>query len=52
MIGNEADVAFAEGKRRALVLGVDGECRLIVRWCDDGSETTLAAGEISLRPCQ
>lgn len=52
VIGNEADVAFAGGKRRALVLGVDGECRLIVRWCDDGSETTLAAGEISLRPCQ
>ena len=32
----------------ALALGIDEDCRLLVRY-DDGSEETLSSGEISIK---
>lgn len=47
--GMDADVLKAGAAPvRAHVLGIDDECRLIVRY-DDGTEETLGSGEISLK---
>lgn len=47
-IGREVDVIDARGRRRALALGLDDDCHLLVRY-EDGSEALLSAGEISIR---
>lgn len=47
-IGRLVQVISATQNRRALVLGLDEDCRLIVRY-DDGTEDCLSSGEISIR---
>jgi BirA family biotin operon repressor/biotin-[acetyl-CoA-carboxylase] ligase len=46
--GREIDVITHSGTKRAQALGLDDECRLLVRY-DDGSEEYLSSGEISIR---
>lgn len=46
--GRDIDVISHSGSRRAKALGLDDECRLLVRY-DDGSEEWLSSGEISIR---
>ena len=41
--------AGEEGRRPALALGIDSQCRLQVRY-EDGTEELLSSGEISIRP--
>lgn len=48
VIGRDVKVVTPKGSRDALVLDIDRECRLIVRY-ENGSEETLFSGEISLR---
>lgn len=47
-IGKEVTVLSLAGDKKALVLDVDEECRLIVQY-EDGSTERLSAGEISIR---
>ena len=47
-IGREVEVLSAAGSRRALVLGIDDRCRLLVRY-GDGTEDCLSYGEIRIR---
>ena len=48
VVGREVTVHAASGDRRALVLGIDDECHLDLRY-DDGTEANLSCGEISVR---
>ena len=49
VIGHEIDVLKAGAAPvRALAIGLDDDCHLIVRY-DDGSEEALYSGEISIR---
>ena len=47
--GQKIDVVTPAGKRRALALSLDENCRLKVRY-EDGKEEDLSSGEISIRP--
>ena len=47
-VGKRVTVVSPDRSRSALVLGVDEECRLLVRY-GDGSEEALSTGEISIR---
>lgn len=47
-IGRRVRVISAGGAREADVLGIDDDCRLLVRYTD-GSEAALSSGEISIR---
>lgn len=47
-IGKEVTVLSPAGDKKAFVLDVDEECRLIVQY-EDGSTERLSAGEISIR---
>ena len=47
-VGRTVRVLTSHGGRRALVLGVDDDCGLAVRY-DDGTEDVLSSGEISIR---
>ena len=47
--GRQVTVLFADGTSRpASALGIDEECRLLVRY-EDGTQAALSSGEISLR---
>lgn len=48
VIGKRVTVISPGGEREALALGVEGDCRLLVRY-DDGSEQALGSGEISIK---
>lgn len=48
VIGKQITVLSGSGSRPALALGVDDNCRLIVKY-PDGSEDCLSSGEISVR---
>lgn len=48
VIGQQVKLLSAGGTRDAEVLGVDDECRLLVRY-EDGSEGVYSSGEISVR---
>lgn len=48
VLGREVTVLSPSGDRKALVLGIDDECHLQLRY-DDGTEATLSSGEISVR---
>lgn len=48
VIGREVNVLRAEQSQPATVLGIDDECRLLVRY-KDGREEALSSGEISIR---
>ncbi|MBQ3888845.1 MAG: biotin--[Clostridia bacterium] len=48
VIGRKVTVQRGGTERRATVLDVDRECRLLVRY-DDGQEEILSSGEISLK---
>ena len=47
-IGREVRLLWSEGQERALALDVDGQFGLVVRR-EDGSETTVRTGEVSVR---
>ena len=47
--GREGDVLFGAKKRRAKIIDVDDEYRLIVEY-PDGTRESLSTGEISIRP--
>jgi BirA family biotin operon repressor/biotin-[acetyl-CoA-carboxylase] ligase len=47
VLGREVDILSGDDVRRALAVGVDDECRLIVRY-GDGSSEALSAGEVRL----
>lgn len=47
--GQKIDVVTPAGRRRALALSLDENCRLKVRY-EDGKEEDLSSGEISIRP--
>ena len=47
--GRRIVVIIGKSKRNALALGIDDECRLLVRYEDDGSLEALSGGEISIR---
>lgn len=47
-VGKEVTVISAAGQERALVTGVDDECRLLVKF-SDGKEKALSYGEISIK---
>ena len=49
LAGRYVDVLRGETSRRALALGVDDACRLLVRY-EDGTEEALFSGEVSIRP--
>ena len=49
VVGREIDVLTPGGRRRALALDVDEECRLVVRY-QDGETARLSSGEVSVRP--
>ena len=48
VVGREVTVRAPSGDRKALVLGIDDDCRLELRY-DDGTEASLSCGEISVR---
>lgn len=48
VIGRQVSVVTANKTRDALVLGMDDQCRLLVKY-EDGTEETLSYGEISLK---
>ncbi|MDO5562850.1 MAG: biotin--[acetyl-CoA-carboxylase] ligase [Synergistaceae bacterium] len=48
VIGRHVKVVSGSQTKNALVLGIDDECRLLVRY-DDGSEESIFSGEISIR---
>ncbi|MCI7791088.1 MAG: biotin--[acetyl-CoA-carboxylase] ligase [Lachnospiraceae bacterium] len=48
VIGKEIQVLFAGKSEKALALGIDENCRLLVRY-EDGREESLSSGEISVR---
>lgn len=48
-IGRVVKVLKKDGDRMALVLDVDEDCHLLVKYEDDGSMDTLSSGEISIR---
>ncbi len=50
-VGGYADVRRGDCSRRALVLGADDRCRLLVRY-DDGTSDALSGGEITIRPAR
>jgi BirA family biotin operon repressor/biotin-[acetyl-CoA-carboxylase] ligase len=47
VVGRAIDVISGGSSRRALALGIDGACRLEVRY-EDGSTEALAAGEVRI----
>ena len=47
-IGRNVNVLLPDGPKEALVLNVDDDCRLLVRY-PDGSEDTLYSGEVSIK---
>lgn len=47
-VGKRVTVISGDRRQSALALGVDDECRLLVRY-DDGREACLSSGEISIR---
>lgn len=47
-VGREVNVLSGNHSRRALVLDVDDECRLLVRY-EDGTQEPLSSGEISIK---
>ena len=47
-IGRQVNVLSGTQTRRALVLGIDDDCQLLVRY-EDGTEATLSSGEISIK---
>ena len=49
LTGRYVDVLRGGGARKALVLGIDDGCRLLVRY-GDGTEEALFSGEVSVRP--
>lgn len=48
LIGEQVMVISGNSERPAVVLGIDGDCRLVVRW-EDGAEAALSTGEVSVR---
>ena len=48
VVGREVTVRAPSGNRKALVLGIDENCHLDLRY-DDGTEANLSCGEISVR---
>ena len=48
VIGKEIQVLFAGKSEKALALGIDENCRLLVRY-EDGREESLSSGVISVR---
>lgn len=47
-IGRQVSVLSGAESRKAMVLGVDDECQLLVRY-EDGTQEALSSGEISIR---
>lgn len=50
LVGRTVDVVRGDVVRRARVLAVDGQYRLLVRYEDTGGEEALFSGEVSIRP--
>lgn len=48
ILGKAVDVLSPEGKRPAVALDVDGDCRLLVRY-EDGTVEQLSSAEVSVR---
>lgn len=46
--GRQVQVLSGTQTRKALVLGIDDDCQLLVRY-EDGTEATLSSGEISIK---
>lgn len=51
VVGKEVSLLSADKTRNALVLGIDDQCRLLVRYAD-GTEDCYSSGEISIRFAQ
>ena len=51
VVGKQVTILSAGKQRDALVLGIDDQCRLLVRY-DDGTEDCCLSGEISVRLAQ
>ena len=51
VVGKQVTILSAGKQRDALVLGIDDQCRLLVRY-DDGTEDCCSSGEISVRLTQ
>ena len=49
LIGRSVYVIRNGEVRPATACGIDGECRLLVRY-EDGSSEALSSGEVSVRP--
>ena len=49
LVGSEVNVLRGGGSEAAVVLEVDGKCRLVVRY-PDGRREALSSGEVSVRP--
>ncbi|NLT15658.1 MAG: biotin--[acetyl-CoA-carboxylase] ligase [Clostridiales bacterium] len=49
IIGHEVDVISGDASRKARVLDIDDDCRLVVRY-EDGAVEALSSGEVSIRP--
>ena len=47
--GRRILVILGKTRRNAKALGIDDECRLLVRYEDDGTCEALSGGEISIR---
>ena len=48
VIGKEVNVISADESKTAVVIGIDDECRLLVRY-PDGTKDCYSSGEISIR---
>ena len=48
LVGKPITVKASDGDREATALGVDEQCRLLVRYAD-GREDTLSSGDVSIR---
>ncbi|MDD2495463.1 MAG: biotin--[acetyl-CoA-carboxylase] ligase [Tissierellia bacterium] len=48
IIGKEINVISSSRSKKAFVLDIDDECRLIVKW-EDGSIEAISSGEVSIR---
>ncbi len=48
LTGREVAVLRGDSARPAVVLGIDDDCRLMVKYADDGKEDALSSGEVSL----
>ena len=49
VIGKEVTVIVGDRERKAHALGIDGECRLLVRY-DSGETEALSYGEVRILP--